>query len=285
MEQNTEENKVILEKAYEYLKACLLNSKIFLLIKDEKDKEAMAEKIILNHLRPPERVDSLESIVRQFILSSINANMRPKVVGKYISKIEENTEFKDLCCKFNAKKIAYMGEEDLYIKMKREFSIEEDSKKSVIYKFCKSIISVGKYFSDEKFKDAQTFYQYIDNNSNTIKEKAKLSKEISSKLYNIGIALAQDSLKELGCSQFGKPDVHIIDIFEVIFKEKPLTNNNINEKFEYLYNNGKNLPSYITSIYSIDKLFWLIGSGFFYKYDLNLGSLKQNFLKEYSTNE
>ena len=251
MEQNLEENKVILKKAYKYLEGCLLNSKIFLLIKDENSKEKMAEKIILDHLMPPERVTSLNCIVKRFILSSINANM---------------------------------SDEDLYNKMCREFNIEKGSTTSVMYKFCVSIISIGKYFADKKFKDAQTFYQYIDENSQTIKEKEKLSKEISSKLYNIGIALAQDALKELGCSQFGKPDIHIIDIFEIIFKEEQPSNNFINQKFEDLYKSGKSLP-YISNIYSVDKLFWLIGSGFFYKYDLNLGSLKQDFLEEYSADE
>lgn len=284
MEQNLEENKVILKKAYKYLEGCLLNSKIFLLIKDENSKEKMAEKIILDHLMPPERVTSLNCIVKRFILSSINANMRPKVVAKYISNIETNKKFEKLCCGFHACNIAKMSDEDLYNKMCREFNIEKGSTTSVMYKFCVSIISIGKYFVDKKFKDAQTFYQYIDENSQTIKEKEKLSKEISSKLYNIGIALAQDALKELGCSQFGKPDIHIIDIFEIIFKEEQPSNNFINQKFEDLYKSGKSLP-YISNIYSVDKLFWLIGSGFFYKYDLNLGSLKQDFLEEYSADE
>ena len=104
----------------------------------------------------------------------------------------------------------------------------------------------------------------------------------------IGRALAQDFLKEAGVDNIGKPDVHIIDLFKKLFPHKFKMMQNdveiVNQIFEEMSQDTslqifpflKNSQGHI-SVYAIDKLFWLIGSGKFYKYDLYLGSFKPEF--------
>jgi hypothetical protein len=100
----------------------------------------------------------------------------------------------------------------------------------------------------------------------------------SFRIYGLGFPLACDFLKELGYRNFAKPDVHIRDIFTALALCPPKANNyQIFKAIVRVAHNCSRTP------YDIDKLFWLVGSGFFYDdpqvgKNGRIGSLKRPFI-------
>ena len=105
---------------------------------------------------------------------------------------------------------------------------------------------------------------------------------LAAETEGIGYPLACDFLKELGFVDYGKPDVHVIDIFVGI---------GICKKGASPYHVQKIISQIAmetdVSSYNVDKLFWLIGSGKFYKHpeignNGLIGRKKAQFVAEYN---
>lgn len=86
---------------------------------------------------------------------------------------------------------------------------------------------------------------------------------ISYEISGMGFPLACDFLKELGFSEYGKPDVHLKDIFKAL----NLIDQNEKSATKLDYQTFKVIDRIAeendTTAYSVDKIFWLIGSGNF----------------------
>ena len=85
-----------------------------------------------------------------------------------------------------------------------------------------------------------------------------LANKISEKIHGYAFALSCDFLKELGYSDFVKPDTHIIDIFTDIGL---VDSRKVEDVFYAVVNFSKSIEKVP---YTVDKMFWLIGSGNFY---------------------
>lgn len=105
-----------------------------------------------------------------------------------------------------------------------------------------------------KFEDAAAFYDYF----NRLVPQKALSELRGIPGY--GAALPYDFLKELGYTQYVKPDVHTIDICQGLGL---ITDSGSTEQTIYalqkIASDAGEIP------YSIDRMFWLIGSGNFFK--------------------
>ena len=91
-------------------------------------------------------------------------------------------------------------------------------------------------------------------------------------------------LKELGYLDYAKPDIHIIELFKASYLVKPKASNY--EVFKAVIRVSENVG---TTPYDVDKLFWLIGSGYFYDHkeigkEGRVGSLKKRFVNEIAVN-
>jgi thermostable 8-oxoguanine DNA glycosylase len=89
---------------------------------------------------------------------------------------------------------------------------------------------------------------------------------LSKEVYGLGFALSCDFLKELGYINFGKPDVHI----HKILKGLGLVDKKADD-YEVLKAIDRIARNVGVSSYNVDKLLWLIGSGYFYD-DKDLGN-------------
>ena len=92
---------------------------------------------------------------------------------------------------------------------------------------------------------------------------------LSREIEGFGFALSCDFLKEMGYVNFPKPDVHLRDIFTSLglCKNKP----NDYQLFKAVIRVAGHAG---VSPYNADKVFWLIGSGYFYS-DLHVGNQGQ----------
>lgn len=103
---------------------------------------------------------------------------------------------------------------------------------------------------------------------------------LSEEIYGIGYPLACEFLKELGFVSYGKPDVHIIDIFEGFGLCHRGASPYEIQKIIVHMDEAKGV-----SAYKVDKLFWLIGSCKFYNHPEigsqgSIGRNKERFIEQ-----
>jgi len=123
--------------------------------------------------------------------------------------------------------------------------------------YCQTILSAAQFMA--QFSRADEFYQWVDFFDHDDRARAALPLLLGREIDGFGFALACDFLKELGYINFAKPDVHLRGIFVGLrlCPEKP----GDYEVFKAVVRVAKNAE---VTPYNADKLFWLIGSGYFY---------------------
>lgn len=137
------------------------------------------------------------------------------------------------------------------------------------YRYCKGIISAAKFLS--QFKDYNEFKSVCDSfDSNDVTREA-FALLLQTKIDNMGFAIACNWLKELGYINYPKPDVHMKDICQALGL--------INEKrtdidcFEAMVKVARECN---VEPYKLDKVWWLICSGNYYRYNIQLPNPQMN---------
>ncbi len=227
--------------------------------------EALIKKY-LNYSSIGSRPNTIPEIFYRLLESAQNANMKAGVIGKAVGGVRvlggvtNNFDPSEILLKYEGKPDILL--EDIISKLKPKGSIRKTNR-SIWPKYCQTIIASAKFLS--QFSSIEKFYQWVDLLESNNLSRPALPLIISREIPGFGFALACDFLKELGYVNFGKPDVHIKDIFKGIgFSPDNATDY---EVFKVIIRIATNVG---VSPYNVDKLFWLIGSGYFYD-DLNIG--------------
>ena len=183
---------------------------------------------------------SLKDIYIQFITSAQNYQRMPKVI-KYSQR---KSDVSEMLFNYDIQQIAEILPEKLYREFRDRFNVtSNDSSSNSWYKWSRSIVDSAKFL--RSFKDASDFDEFV-----------------------IGFALACDLLKELGYTYYPKPDVHMIDVFHGIglCEKDPIS---VFETIERIATDCRTVDDSVTP-YKVDKVFWLICSGNFYKENLSI---------------
>ncbi len=136
--------------------------------------------------------------------------------------------------------------------------------------FCKSAISSSLFLS--KFSTLEEFNNFVSQFYLNEYTQVALPLLLSKEIYGLGFALACDFLKENGYPEFVKPDTHIKAIFKGLRLTKGDSDYDVFKDVVKFSNDIGELP------YSVDKVFWLIGSGRFYKDDIIINSDRDTFI-------
>lgn len=171
-------------------------------------------------------------------------------------------------------------------------SMNNTNEKGINYwvSFSKSIISTAEFLS--RFSNMDEFNKFIKEFDTDDEKRIYLALQLDNEIYGYGFALACDFLKENCSQEYVKPDTHIIKLFtnrgiveKLDIKINPQkkdktkemadskTNHEASKKKSYNTKDQieifKAVKDYSKSIdkspYEVDKLFWLIGSGYFYR--------------------
>ena len=138
--------------------------------------------------------------------------------------------------------------------------------------FCKSIISASHFLSE--FSSKEEFDNFVSQFYLNEYTRLSLPLLLGKEIYGMGFALACDFLKENGYPKFVKPDGHIIAIFYEIGISKS----------DYDYDVFKDVIRFSETInelpYRVDKLFWLVGSGYFYLDKVKIGKNRNKFIRK-----
>lgn len=217
---------------------------------------------------------SLKDIYIQFIRSAQNYQQMPKVI-----KFDERMErIAALVCNFDYQQIKSLSPDDLYQALRREFNAGgADNSYNCWHKWSKSVVDSAKFISD--FSNEKDFVEFVKRFDYNVSTRMALPLLISQKISGIGFALACDTLKELGFTNYPKPDVHLMDVFG----DLGLSEHNQVSTFEAIVRMSDmcKMVDADASPYKVDKIFWLICSGRFYLEtpEINIGRHKAPFIE------
>ncbi|TJX13473.1 hypothetical protein E9840_09535 [Tissierella creatinini] len=163
----------------------------------------------------------------------------------------------------------------MYYKFRQKFNVtSEDNNFNSWRKWSKSIMDAAKFMCN--FKDVNDFKNFVNLFDYNLPTRTALPLLISSKISGIGFALACDFLKELGYTNYPKPDVHLIQVFVEagLSSKDPIS---VFEAIVRMSDDCKEIDPEVTP-YKIDKIIWLICSGKFYIDEISVGSHKEEFI-------
>jgi len=248
------------KKAYDLAKEYLLQLNIQDVTPD------LIEKYLCLSISKP-RPKSIPEIYLRMLISAQNANMRAGVIGKAIGGVDKLSV---VLCNFEPSKVLIKYNngwnqllDDIEKNLKPKGKIRRESL-SIWPHYCQSILSAAQFIN--QFPTSEDFYRWVEFFDQDDRARSALPMILAREIDGFGFALACDFLKEIGFVNFAKPDVHLRDIFRGL--ELCSSKADDYEIFKAIIRVAKN--SKVTP-YNTDKLFWLIGSGYFYE-DQNIGN-------------
>ena len=213
---------------------------------------------------------TINDIMYQLLYSLQNNQMMPNVIG--FKNPDRAPIFKEIFFDYNPQLILdnYPTSDSLFLKFDENFEIKnKDSKKNLWLRYAKSVISACSFIST--FKDSTDFDNFVNSFSYNEFTIASLPMLLEKEIFGLGFPLACDFLKELGYTQYPKPDVHIKDVL-VAFD---MCENNDFDAYKAVIKMAKinnDTP------YNVDKVLWLICSGRFYLHNIEIKRHKADFI-------
>jgi len=249
----------------------------FLLSKNGVTSKLIDEHLVPEYQKPPD----LNTIYKQLCASAQNRQMSSAVIGKSIGGIDKLGK---VLFGFNPKLVAsnYSKEDkekllNAIINELNPIGEIRKTKRSLWPQFCQSVIDSA-YFLQE-FEEANDFYKWANFFANDLRAKPALPLMISIEITGIGFPLACDFLKELGYVEYGKPDVHLKEIFKALKLINQHESSMMKQDYQTLKIIDKIAKANGVTSFAADKIFWLIGSGNFYLSDVNIGRNRNEFIE------
>lgn len=229
-----------------------------------KTKQGITEKVLdayrLKNAKP--RPDKLNGVYLALLKAAQNSRIKSNVIGKSLGKggVERiGSVLGDFDPKFV--KAKYQSSEQLLETIKREVKSTSQMKGRIWSGYCRTIIEGAEFLS--RFSSAEDFYRFVNPFAESEHEKVNLVLPllIDKTIKGFGFALSCEFFRQLGYSQYGKPDVHV----ETILKELGCCSDNAGGYKVSLALNKIARKAHVCP-YDADKVLWLIGSGKFTKH-------------------
>jgi len=225
----------------------------------------------------------ISKLFERLLVSAQNANMKAGVIGGAIGGIHNLGK---ALFNFDPKKVKEAFANDpnhlltVIVETLHPRGQIRTTPRSIWPKYCKTILSAAAFFT--QFKDGKDFYAWANHLYGDPRSMAALPMILAAEIEGIGYPLACDFLKELGFVNYGKPDVHVIEIFVGIgLCAKGANPYQVQKVISQIAGAAE------VSAYAVDKVFWLIGSGKFYNHpDIGkagqVGRKKTQFIAEFN---
>lgn len=215
----------------------------------------LSDESLNKYLSDKRNFDNINDVALSLFFSLSNRNMMYSVINFE----DKKDSMKKILFNYNPKKIitSYKNYEEILVEFNKHFLIKDSSSpRSLWRQLAKGIYSGSIFLS--VFETKEEFDKFIKTFSFNKYTKSALPMVLSKEIDGLGFALACDFLKELGYREYPKPDVHLIEIFF----ELGLTET----KNDYeVYKKIIEMSEYVNEdAYTIDKIFWLIGSRNYY---------------------
>ena len=206
------------------------------------------------------RPDTLAGLYEHLLESAQSANMKAGVIGGSIGGVGK---LAPVLCDFEPAEVlekyrsGWEGVlDDIVAQLKPRGSVPRTSR-SIWPRYCRSVLSGARFLS--QFSTADDFYRWVDLFDEDERARPALPLLLAQEIEGFGFALACDFLNGLGYENFSKPDVHVKEIFGGL----GLCAEGAGD-YEVFKAVGRLARNAGVTPYNADKLFWLVGSGYFY---------------------
>jgi hypothetical protein len=230
------------------------------------------------------RPDTLAGLYEHMLDSAQSANMKAGVIGGSIGGVGNLGR---VLCDFEPALVlekyrsGWEGVlDDIVAHLKPRGSIPRTSR-SIWPRYCRSVLSGARFLS--RFSSADDFYGWVDFFDEDERARPALPLLLAQEIEGFGFALACDFLNGLGYENFSKPDVHVKDIFGSLgLCAQGAGDYEVFRAVARVAQNAGVTPC------NVDKLFWLVGSGYFYDDPHignrgRIGSQKKQFIEAAQT--
>ncbi len=247
-------------------------------------QEQINEPDLKKHLTPEvTKPDNLKVIFRRLCESSQNRQMLKNVISKSINGINDLGKvlynFDPHLVANNYQKTDSAKLLSIIVKEVNPRGKIRTGREGTIWpQYCQSVIDSAHFL--KTFNSANNFYKWADFFASDSKAKPALPTMISIEITGMGFALACDFLKEIGYTEFGKPDRYTIWIFKKLNLLDPTITSTLKTYYYTLRVFDSIAEENNVTAYAVDKLFWLIGSGDFYLSGIKIGRQKEKFITE-----
>jgi hypothetical protein len=212
------------------------------------------------HLSTP-RPQTMAGLYERMLGSAQSANMKAGVIGGSIGGVGNLGR---VLCDFKPSQVLekYQSDweavlDDVAAELKPRGSVRR-TPRSVWPRYCRTILSSAKFLV--QFDSAKDFFTFVDFFDEDERARAALPLLLDREIEGFGFALACDFVMGLGYENFSKPDVHIKDIFQGLGL-CPWGSSDY-EVFKAVARVARNAGA---TPYNVDRLFWLIGSGYIHE--------------------
>jgi len=214
------------------------------------------------------KIESLKNVFERLIVSAQNYQMLPNVINyswrkKEIDELLFWLDYKKILENYNSDSLSKTFQNKFKI-------VVQNPKRNLRLKRSNSIISSAKFVN--QFESVEDFKNFVERFSYNEVTRAALPMLISHEISWYGFALACDFLKELWYTEYCKPDIHMIDVFNWLW----LCEKNDYDTFKCIVKTAKEW--WITP-YELDKIVWLICSGRFYLDGIEEKGHKKEFIE------
>lgn len=224
----------------------------------------LIDKYIRSHLDRP-HPDSLAELFKRVLVSAQNANLKTGVIGDALGGVEK---LGVVLCEFQPREVLekYQAWEQVLDDIEKHLHPTgkiRRAPRSIWPQYCTTILSAAQFLA--QFDTADEFHAWVKFFDDDGRARAALPMLLDNEIKGLGFSLACNFLKELGYTNFAKPDVHLRDIFTELGLCAPKANDyQVFKAITRLAENAGVTP------YGADKVFWLIGSGHFHN-DTHIG--------------
>jgi hypothetical protein len=206
------------------------------------------------------RPDTLARLYEHLLESAQSANMKAGVIGGSIGGVGNLGR---VLCDFEPAEVLEKYDagwegvlDDIVTRLKPRGSVPR-TPRSIWPRYCRSVLSGARFLS--RFSSADDFYGWVSLFDEDDRARPALPLLLAQEIEGFGFALACDFLNGLGYENFSKPDVHVKDIFGALGLCPHGAGDY--EVFKAVARVARNAG---VTPYNADKLFWLVGSGYFY---------------------
>ena len=235
-------------------------------------KNKVGDSILKKHLEYYRiyKLNSMAEVFKQMVNSLKNKQ-------GYVNFIADTDKMNLILLDFDSKKITDKFNDDwkeLFKEFKEKFGqnykMDINNHRNAWVMYSRGVLSCSKFLSNfDSIKEFDDFVKSFFHNEFTI---ASLPMLLEKEIFGFGFPLACDFLKELGYTQYGKPDVHLKEIFMALELVEFDTDYEVFKTIVKISRLVKQDPVIV------DKIFWLIGSGNFHKSNMKIGRQKKEFI-------
>lgn len=225
------------------------------------------------------RPADMTEVYYRMLESLQNAGMRPSVIGGSIGGVDR---LKPVLCDFHPMEVvrrftdwqSVMDEIQVQLQPRGKIRL---APRSIWPMYCRGILTSAVFLG--QFPSLAEFQEWVDFFDKDDRARVALPMLLDLEIEGLGFALACDFLKEIGYSNFAKPDVHLRDIFTGLGLCPERAND------YQLFNAIVRVANHVgETLYRVDKIFWLIGSGHLYMHRTignngSIGGHKSQFIE------